>query len=344
MQVREIGEFGLLERIRELVAQRQASHPEGASSRLLLGIGDDAAAWAPHPSVQLLTTDTLLEGVHFRLDLTDWRSLGWKALAVNLSDIAAMGATPTYALVTLGLAGSVAVEEVLQLYEGVLELAGEAGVLIAGGDIIRSPALLISVTLAGEAPMVAGGCPQLLRRSMARPGDLIGVTGTLGAAAAGLQVLRAHPRGEAVAEAPLVAAHLRPRPRLPEGRALAQLGVLAAMDISDGLVGDLEKLCQASGVGAELWTALVPIHPAVRQGFPASCLELALGGGEDYELLFTAPPELMARVKERLETAVTVIGEAKEGPIGVVRCLDERGVPLAVAASGWDHLRGAGAR
>lgn len=283
--VGDVGEFGLIDR---LVA---ALPPEARASGgdVLVAAGDDAAVLrVPPGEVQVVTTDALVEGIHFRLDWTDWESLGHRALAVNISDIAGMGALPTVAVVTLGLRGDEPVADLEAMYRGMGELARRCGAVVAGGDIVRvAHERLISVTAMGRAR--AG---KVLLRSGAKPGDAIGVTGTIGAAAAGLEILRdpAAFAGRTTAER-LVRAHLRPEPRVDAGQVLVEHGATAAMDLSDGLAGDLPKIMAASGVSAEIAADRLPVISAVRALFPDRWRELALRGGEDFELLFTIPPD-----------------------------------------------------
>ncbi len=332
--LREVGEETLIEQIARLVSDQ--------CSRVRIGIGDDAAVWQPRPGHELvITTDTLIERVHFRLEWTDWAALGHKALAVNLSDIAAMGAQPRLAVVDLALRGIERDRDVFDFYRGARELARRFGVVIVGGDTTRSPlGVAISVTLIGEAPR--DGRP-LLRRDAARPGDLIGVTGPLGLAAAGLRVLE---RGLKTLDGnPIMQERYhRPQPRVREGLLLRRCGVRAAMDISDGLLGDLQKLCRASGVSAIVDLLRVPVPHAVKWAFP-DWEDVALRGGDDYELLFSAPPTVFARVT-RTFTRIgllppRVIGELVEaGAAGpTVQLRDAAGRLRPADARGFDHFR-----
>jgi thiamine-monophosphate kinase len=338
--VRELGEFGLIEALHGALPTAVVAGPG-----LRLGIGDDAAVFDPSPGASLVvTSDSLIEGVHFRLGdgWSDWRSLGHKTLAVNLSDLAAMGAVPKLTTVTLGLRGTERVEDLLDLYRGLGELAARHGTFVAGGDLVASPtALGLHVTAIGEAP---GG--KVLTRSGARPGDLIAVSGTLGAAAAGLRLLLAGPddprRGAATAGA-LVAALLRPEPRLDLAPILVGGGATSAMDLSDGLFGDLQKILAASGVAARLDAAQIPVAAAVRALFPNEWLDLATRGGEDYELLITAPPDAFAAIAREAATigaTVTAIGEVeqvREGkPSLTLRGLDAVDRPIFSGA--FDHF------
>ena len=324
MDVSDLGEFGLIERLAKAAG---AERPEA----LIVGIGDDAAAWRVNDAVVLATTDTLVEGVHFLPGRTPWADLGWKALAVNVSDIAAMGGEPQYALVTLALPPQTPVDSVDALYEGLRECAREYGVTVAGGDVVRAPQMAITVALLGRAEIDGEGRPRLMRRDGARAGYAVAVTGTLGGSAAGLRRLKEG----APADDPLVRVHLRPRPPLATARRAAELGVPCAIDVSDGLLQDLGHVCEMSGLGAVVRAAAMPVSDGLREANPDEALALACAGGEDYELLLVAPPEML----DALGT-VTVIGEMEESAERRPRLVDEAGneVRLAVAG-GWNHLR-----
>lgn len=350
MLVRDIGEFQLIDTLAQAIADRNARAVESLSARgfrLHLSIGDDAAAWKAPPGVRVLTTDTMVEGVHFNLGQIGWRDLGWKASAVNLSDIAAMGCEPLYSVITLGLRSDLPVDGLVEMYRGMLDACDSAGGAIVGGDVVRSPVFFITVALEGTAAAFHGDDPQrpkVLTRDSASPGDKVAVTGSLGCSAGGLRVLT-----EATEEIETGAydadtadhlkdAHRRPMPRIPQGIELLQRGVIAAMDISDGLVDDLEKLCKASQVGAVIRSDLVPADEFLKRAYPADWLTLALSGGEDYELLFTAPETVMDTVTSTLSIPVTVIGEVVEAPPQVT-VLDSDGRAMSVERGGWDHFR-----
>jgi thiamine-monophosphate kinase len=327
------GEFKLIARLREALP--------ASSSSIELGIGDDAAVWRPGAGLaSVITTDALVEHVHFRLDWTDWRSLGHRALAVNLSDIAAMGAHPVLATVTLGLRGSERVDDLVTMYEGMGELAMIHDVAVVGGDIVRSPdALFISVTVTGE---VKPG--RVLTRSGARPGHAIVVSGTIGASAAGMALLEGSGRRRSAATAPLlIGAHLRPNPRVALGKVMFEAGVTAAMDLSDGLLGDLPRILAASGVSAELWTDRLPILPAVHALFPENAVDFAMRGGEDYELLMTIPEtslDLLTEATEAVGATVTRIGTVidRGGDTSYIETVDERGARQIVPGGAFDHF------
>ena len=333
--VRDVGEFGLIAALRAALPPDVVAGPE-----LVVGIGDDAAVWRPSPDESLVvTTDSLVEHVHFRLDWTDWRSLGYKLLAVNVSDLAAMGADPRLAVLTLGLRGTELVEDLVEMYRGTGELARREGMLIAGGDIVASPeALAIHVTAFGETRSGA-----FLSRAGAKPGDVVAVSGTLGASAAGYRLLRdGGPERAATTAEHLIAAHVRPEPRVALGRLLLESGASAAMDLSDGLFGDLPKMLSASKVSAVIDAGRIPVAAAVRALFPDDWFELATRGGEDYELLFTAPPSTIhdiGRRAKKIGATVTAIGEvvsAAGAPVIALRSPD--GTVRPVETGAFDHF------
>jgi thiamine-monophosphate kinase len=329
VKLSDIGEFGLIDRIADMV---------GKGVGLRLGIGDDAAAWAGEAGMVLATIDSLVQDVHFSLDFTSWEELGWKALAVNLSDIAAMGGQPRYALVSLALPQDIDVESVVAFYKGMGDIGRTYDVAIAGGDLTVAPQVGISVAVLGRAE---GDI--LLTRSAARPGDLVAVTGHLGASAGGLRMLEQGLRLEAKTAALFRKAHLCPHPRVAEGQALLRVGVRAAIDISDGLLSDLGHICQMSRVSSRVRLDRIPVPPQLEAAFGDEALGLALSGGEDYELLFTAGREVMDEVIRRVGCQVTVIGEVVEGEPGGVILVDEKGNIVPRDGRGWEHFVSSGA-
>ena len=337
MLVTEIGEFQLIDELARTIAEDNAGcieHITATGFRLRLSIGDDAAAWEGPAGTRVLTTDTMVEGVHFNLAQISWRDLGWKSLAVNLSDIAAVGAAPLFGVVTLGLPGDTPVNGLKEMYGGMMEACRQHGGAIVGGDVVRSPVLFVTVALEGAAGI---GAP-LLTRASARPGHEIGVTGHLGCSGAGLRMVAEGLRPGTDIERHLTEAHFRPAPRVAEGGSLARLGVAAGMDISDGLVDDLGKMCDASGVGAVVHAEMLPADDFLRRAFPGDWLALALGGGEDYELLFTCERLLMEQIAAELAVPVTVIGNVVPGP-PEIKVLGRDGSILPVESGGWDHFR-----
>ena len=303
---------------------------------LVLGIGDDAALVRVARGRELiLTTDLSIEGVHFLAGLHPPRSVGHRALARGLSDIAAMGGTPRYALLSLALSRQAPPGWLDGFYEGARSLARRVGVEIIGGDTSVVPRQsLVDVVVVGEIP--AGVA---LRRSGARPGDRIFVSGRLGQSALGLQMLKSG--ASAKSPQPAVRAHLYPEPRTALGRFLSQRRLASAlMDLSDGLSSDLTRLCQASGVGAVVEAARIPKPVATPRAklTTARALDLALNGGEDYELLFTVPAPKLKRVPGKFRRLpLTCIGEIRRTK-GVSLILSD-GTSRQLAPGGWDHFR-----
>jgi thiamine-monophosphate kinase len=308
---------------------------------VILGIGDDCAALALNRGRYLLwTLDTLTEGVHFDLSYMSLAQLGWKALAVNVSDIAAMGGEPRYALLSLGWPPARNWAGALEVAAGLKQAAREFGVAVIGGDTISSPSgVVITLTVAGWVP-----AKEMVRRSGARTGDLIYVTGVLGEAAAGLEILRNRVELAPALTQPLFQAHLAPRPQHRAGRLLARRGLATAMiDLSDGVATDLFHICRASRVGARLEARRVPVSPLVQAAAPwfhRDPLDLALKGGEDYQLLFTSPPEKQAALFRAFTRAglplPLLLGEITAGDR--VQLVTERGEE-DISGAGFDHFR-----
>lgn len=335
MRIDEIGgEFGLIERVRD-------THAASGGNGLVLGIGDDAAVVSLNSFEQaVVTTDMLVERVHFRRDWSDPYSIGWKAAAVNLSDVAAMGAVPTFAFLSLGLTPSETVENVDRLYDGFMDCLNRYGARLAGGDTNASPdAMVISVTQMGIVQ-----ANRALTRTGARIGDTLLVTGTLGDSAGGLALLTTLGLGKAEKlDKDLVNAHRRPQPRVVAARAAAGTGkVHAAMDISDGIVGDLKKICAASGVGARLECGLLPLSNSLiraAQALKRDPVDIALSGGEDYELLLAVAPDDVDEVTAAIAdvgTRVTAIGEVVKSGMRILSAnsVDE----MNPDAHGWNHF------
>ncbi len=314
-----LGEFDLI--------ARYFSRP-GRRRDVLLGVGDDAALLQVPPGRALVAaTDTLVEGRHF-LPGTPAHAVGHQALAVNLSDLAAMGADPAWALLSLSLPE--ADEAWLGAFaEGFHALADRSGVELVGGDTVRGP-LVVTVEVLGLVEPA-----RALRRAGARPGDLLYVSGRPGEAAGGLEQLRR--AGPTPVDSPLVHRYRYAEPRLALGQALRGRAT-SAMDVSDGLLGDLEKLCRASGVSARLDLDRLPVSAGLAQAFdPATCERLILRGGDDYELLFTLPPSGSADVPPDLQAVgpVTCIGEIAAG--SGVTCR-RHGATVDVPPGGYDHF------
>ena len=335
MQIKDLGEFAVIELLKGTVTVQRSGPNHGADFgyRLLVDNGDDAAAWRTGEATELFTTDTMVEGVHFNRNTTPWNDLGWKSLASNISDIAAMGGLPMYALVTLGLPPETDVDHIKELYAGMMQIGNTYGVAIVGGDLVRSPVVFITISLTG----LHAGNPML--RTAARAGDGIGLTGYVGSSGAGLRLLLEDTPAPSAATAYLRESHRRPLPAAEQGRLLSKIGVETAMDISDGLADDLAKLCRASGLSARIYADRVPVHPLVKQTYPDDWLDLALNGGEDYQLLFTAQSRLMSKVLAHLSEGSALIGEITEGKAGEVVIVGSDGRETAAAPGGWDHYR-----
>ncbi len=326
MKVWELGEFGLIELIADIVGKP-------SDRNLVLGIGDDTAAWRTEKSIQLGTTDVLIQDVHFTLSTITWRDLGWKALAVNISDIAAMGGIPSHAMVSLGLPPETEVDSVAEFYRGMKEIARKHNIEIAGGNISKAPVVIVDVSLIGKASK------HLLTRSAAAFGDQIAVTGYLGQSAAGLKMLKSGLTFDRKTIAFLKKTHAHPTPRVAEGQILVQQGVKAAIDLSDGLISDLTHICEASRVGAKIWAHKLPIHPVTKAAFKNEALGMALSGGEDYELLFTAKAKVVNKVTNIMSIPVAVIGEIVSDHPGQVAVVDKQGKLIKWSNGGWDHFK-----
>lgn len=335
MRVSDIGEFGLIKRLAEMLPCK--------GDPVVVGIGDDVAVLRPSNNYFLATCDIQVEGIHFYRERISPRQLGRKVVAINLSDIAAMGGIPSYILVSLGLPEDTEVKYVDSLYEGIQEEASRFGVAIVGGNVSGSTGgLIIDIFLIGEVEP-----EHLVLRSGARPGDRIMVTGELGASAAALNLIQ-NPNLDIPKSLADEAkkAHFTPTPRIPEGRVIALSKVANSMiDLSDGLGSDLNRICEASRVGAIIHAEHLPISQAaisVARFIGKDPLDMAIYGGEDYELLFTAPPDeveaLVLKLYKETGTSVVSIGE-------ITPNMDERkivyknGRVAPLKAIGWNHFQ-----
>jgi thiamine-monophosphate kinase len=334
MKVSELGEFGLID---ILAKTSHGTIDRGALSgqKLILGIGDDAAAWYGDDSIQLATTDSLIEGIHFSLDTISWEELGWKSLAVNLSDIAAMGGLPSYSLVSLALPGNTEVDDVISLYKGMVELANIFDVSIIGGDTCGAPVVVINITVIGST---GNRDNPILTRSAAKAGNQIAVTGYLGGSAACLEMLSKNVTLDSNTTAILRKTFFKPYPRITEGRLLVENGVISAIDISDGLIADCSHICRMSNVSARIEIDRVPVLPAVRDKFGYRAIQMALSGGEDYELLFTADAGVIEKTKEAVSCPITIIGEITGDKTSGVTLVDNKGNHVSITGKGWEHF------
>ena len=346
-EISQIGEFGLIRRIEKIVELR--TDRAGTAANLIKGIADDAAVYRPSPGlVELLTTDALVEGVHFDLTFTSMRHLGWKAIVASLSDIAAMAGVPRYVTMTLCLPNKISVEMVEQLYEGAALACTEYSCFIVGGDTTATQgAMVISVTMIGEAEE-----SRVVYRNGARPGDYVCVSGHLGSSVAGLKILLREkeqflntsdqqafsPRFEPYTAA--LAKHLMPKPRLDLSRIFSRdVQVHSMIDVSDGLASEIHHVCASSDVGATLFEHNIPVDNITQNiaaEFSVSPVDYALYGGEEYELLFTLTESEYKKL-ETLTGDVTIIGRitGREAGIELVR---ENGEHEPLPPQGWEHF------
>lgn len=335
-EISEIGEFGLIGRIREMANQGNKS--------TIKGIGDDAAVIDNGADYLIVSTDALVENVHFDLGYVPLRHLGYKAMAVNFSDMAAMNGIPQQVLVALGLSNRFSVEAVEELYEGMRLACEKYGVDLVGGDTTTSRSgLFISVTVLGKVAK-----DKVAFRQGAKEKELICVTGDLGAAFMGLQVLerekqvfQANPEMQPDLEGKdyIIQRQLKPEPRLDVVQELARLGVTptSMIDISDGLASEILHLCKASGLGARIYEEKLPIDQStyeVAREFDLDPITVQLNGGEDYELLFTMPQEDYEKLRNHPD--ISVIGYMEAGSAAVM--VTKQGNEVALQAQGWKHF------
>jgi thiamine-monophosphate kinase len=327
MRINQIGEFGLINLIKNRISSKD--------KRVIVNIGDDAAVIRTSPDRLLIfTTDTLVERIHFHLDYFSFEEIGWKAMAANLSDIAAMGGRPKYALVTVGLPKLIQAENVLSIYKGMSKIARKHECKIIGGDTTLVPKdLFVTIALLGEVEEKF-----LVTRSGAKNGDLICVTGNLGEAQAGLAYLRKYGRNRLS----LVRKHLQPYPRISEARTLVRnLKINSMIDISDGLSLELFHIAEESGLGAVILEESIPVSPKclrLASVLNQSPLSLALSSGEEYELLFTVSRKDSAKI-ERMQKRlnVSVIGEMTDRTKGV-RLIRKSGKITKLRKMGFVHF------
>ena len=334
MSLKDIGEFGFIERISRGCLIR----PEG----VITAIGDDAAVVrAETDRLLLVTTDLLVERIHFLREATSGFNLGYKALAVNLSDIAAMGGTAQEAFVSIGIPDSCPLTFLDDLYRGMQHLAAAFSVNILGGDTTGSKQdLIINIVVTGAVDP-----PELLLRSSAQEGDIICSTGYLGDSRAGLHLILNSIPADPPELSALFDAHVTPKPYIKEGRFLAASGgIHAAIDVSDGLSSDLGHILRASGVGAKLYARQIPISPDLQafcNRFGFDPIEYALAGGEDYTLLCTADRNEAARISEEYQAAfgqpLYHLGEITD--TGRMELLDPDNRLRDITPSGWDHFK-----
>jgi thiamine-monophosphate kinase len=280
----------------------------------------------------------MVSGVHFLSDKTAWPDVGWKSLAVNLSDIAAMGARPHLALVTLMLPTDYLVEDALALYSGLNEAAQAYGVTLGGGDIVQAPAFAITVALSGWAATSALGEPVVMTRDAARIGDVVAVSGCLGDGVGGLTLLRDDTPVDDDVTRYLHTALTRPQPRLELAKAAVGAGVRCAIDVSDGFLQDVGHIARASEAGIRIDANRIPISDELHERFPGRALGFALTGGEDYELVLIGHRGAIEALIGKTETPLTEVGEVVEYDTPRVAVVDETGREIPIGKRGWDHF------
>lgn len=330
MKVKEVGEFGLIDKLKT-----GTIHQPGT---VVVGIGDDAAVFLPTPHrLQLITTDMLVEHIHFDLKTTLPLQLGYKAMAVNFSDIAAMGGTPCHAVVSVAITEETDVEFVVNLYQGMKEICREYGVNIVGGDTVSSQNdVVINVAVTGEVD------PSLLvRRSGANSGDIVAVTGTLGSSSMGLELLKRGDWEDYPFAWPLVTAHLTPKPLVAVGEVLARFGATSMNDISDGLASEANEIAVASHVGMVLDESKIPLSEEVKeaaQELGLSPVHQALYGGEDFQLVFTiSEADFAALSTKEVGVPITAIGQVVVGRDVLLQRQD--GTTTILKPQGYNHFR-----
>jgi thiamine-monophosphate kinase len=330
MKIKDVGEFGLIDLLKQDTIYAPAS--------VIVGIGDDAAVLLPTPRhLQLLTTDMLVENVHFDVNTTLPLQLGYKSMAVSFSDIAAMGGKPCHAVVSIAFPQQTDVEFIINLYQGMKEICREYSVNLVGGDTVASNyEIVINVAVTGEVDPA-----QLVRRSGAKAGDVVAVTGTLGNSSMGLALLSEGQWEDYSFAWPLVTAHLTPQPLVKQGQQLGKFGATSMNDISDGLASEINEIAAASKVGIHIDQTKVPLSKELLSAaelLNLSALDCALYGGEDYQLVFTMNKnDFVKLTTENVGIQVTAIGEVVDKEEVIL--IDQEGLPSVLERKGFNHFR-----
>ena len=322
LTVQDLGEQGLLKRV-------QSFCPSTV-------VGDDAAVLPTTPGMLLVvTSDVLVDRVHFSDQTTPPKSVGWRSAAANLSDLAAMGASPLGITVGLGLPGEVLVSWVEDLYRGITDCLQKYGTVIVGGDLCRSPTITVAITAFGQVDPA-----RVVRRATAQPGDAILVTGFHGSSRAGLELLLHPELGQELSQddrASLIQAHQYPNPRLDLLPSLPQTRI-SGMDSSDGLADAIVQICRASGVGARLDRHKIPIHSALKRWSPEKAMNWALYGGEDFELVLCLPQDAAQILVEQIEAAAIVGTITSDPDIRVIDPTQETSDEILTLEQGFQHF------
>ena len=336
-RIKDIGEFGLIGKIRHLLSREGSIDPA-----VTLSLGDDSASFQPREGCEILVTcDSMVEGRHYLSEKMNPMEIGCRAMTMNISDIGAMGGVPRYALISLGLKENTPVLNIEEMYRGFLEILRDFEASIVGGNLTKvDGAEFIDITLIGE---IERG--KIIRRDKAREGDAVVVTGYPGHSAAGLELLLKEHLDEGITDHPLVQAYKSPTHRAREGKAIADSGLASAMiDISDGFVGDLGHICEESGVGATLYVDKLPLSEALRNTsgkLRKDPYDFVLGSSDDYELIITCDPAHIQKIKNLIESLssilVTEVGRLG-GDFQRIRLSYSDGSEKDTIVSGWDHF------
>jgi thiamine-monophosphate kinase len=346
MELSQLGEFGLIKQIKDTFTPPFPPLNKGGRGGVVAGIGDDCAAIKPRKGFLLIaTTDALVEGIHFKLKYISPYQLGVKSININLTDIAAMGGIPLYALLSIAVPPSFSVKFMDEFLRGVKQGAQKYKVSVIGGNISSSKSeFSINITLLGEIEK-----KYMTLRKGAKAGDKIFVTGCLGDSAAGMEILKKGQGARGKGQEKLINRHLMPSPRLEEGRFLATRRLATSMiDISDGLASDIRRICEESNVGANIFIKNIPISKELkdftssqlktRNSKLTTSLDFALYGGEDYELLFTVRPKKVAKLRtfwKGMKTPLTMIGEITNRGINLVY---KNGKTTPLKREGYNHF------
>ncbi len=324
-----LGEFSLIDRIVERLG-------EAAARDILVPPGDDAAVWAG-AAATVATIDALVEGTHWRRDTMAPADVGWRAVTANVSDLAAMGAEPGYLLVASVLAPSMTLEQLDAFVDGLAAAALHHGVRVAGGDVVRGAETAFTIAAYGTAEVDGDGAAIVMRRGAARPGDAVAVSGMPGSSAAGLRLIEEGREGEPGAKLLIEQAHRRPVARVDLGRAALAAGVRCAIDVSDGLLQDAGHIAERSRAGLEIELEALPVSPFAVELFGLEATrDLALGGGEDFELVLVGEQATLRALGE--QHPLTLIGRVTEDHAGEAWALDASGARYTPPSAGWDQL------
>ncbi|HJN58802.1 MAG TPA: thiamine-phosphate kinase [Dehalococcoidia bacterium] len=300
---------------------------------LLIGIGDDAAVFRSH-EFATQSTDALVENIHFDLSYTSFYNLGWKSIAVNQSDLAAMGSSSKYFLVTIGVPKSIERKNLKELYIGFKDILAFGGGQIIGGDLVRSNELFVSIAATGFC-QVKNNKPLIMKRNCAKPGDVIAVTGFLGDSSGGLTLLKKRVKNfEYVKNA-----HFKPKPKIKESQIFSKMGIKSCIDISDGLFTDATRISEASKVSIIIDTDKIPVSQELKEAFPTNWKNQALNGGEDYQLLITGKNELITKIKNENDLNLTIIGNVENKSSELLTLLENKKPSSKFLSKGWDHFK-----